>query len=51
MTYKLVTAISATELSVKVNEMISDGWEPHGGVAVGGDALNKYFAQAMIKRA
>jgi hypothetical protein len=50
MTYQLVTAKSAKDLVEKVKHAISDGWELQGGVALGGDALNMYFAQAMVKR-
>jgi hypothetical protein len=50
MTYQLVTSKSPKDLTEKVNQMISEGWEPQGGVGVGGDALNRHFAQAMLKR-
>ncbi|HXP87951.1 MAG TPA: DUF1737 domain-containing protein [Bryobacteraceae bacterium] len=58
MTYQLVTARSDKDLTEKVNPMISEGWEPQGGVAVGGDAPTQYvgpgtilpsFVQAMVK--
>jgi hypothetical protein len=50
MTCQLVTAKSAKDLAEKVRLAMSDGWELQGGVAIGGDALNMYFAQAMVKR-
>jgi hypothetical protein len=49
MEYQLVTAKSAKDLADRVRQAISDGWEPQGGIAIGVDALNMYFAQAMIK--
>jgi hypothetical protein len=49
MTYQLITARSAKDLAEKVNQMISEGWELQGRAGVGGDVLNLYFAQAMVK--
>jgi O-acetyl-ADP-ribose deacetylase (regulator of RNase III) len=43
---------SAEQLAAKVQEHISLGWEPIGGVAVGetGGMKTPYLFQAMIKR-
>ena len=49
MKYKLVSTKSATDLTEQVNALIAEGWQPLGGVALGGDALNRFFAQAMTK--
>ena len=42
---------ASTVLAEKVNEAISDGWEPVGGIAHSEDRQeNPYLLQAMINR-
>lgn len=54
MEYQIILEGSVVSLAPKVNELIAQGWEPHGGVsvAVGGNGKNLTVccAQAMIKR-
>lgn len=45
MEYTIVTADSNSELVKKVNEMLNQGWETEGGVAISQDGI---FHQAMI---
>ncbi|MFZ1320668.1 MAG: DUF1737 domain-containing protein [Ignavibacteria bacterium] len=45
MEYTIVTADSNSELVKKVNEMLNQGWETEGGVAISQDGN---FHQAMI---
>ncbi len=45
MEYTIVTASSNDELVKKVNEMLNQGWETEGGVAISQDGN---FHQAMI---
>lgn len=45
MEYTIVTADSNSELVKKVNEMLNQGWETEGGVAISQDGT---FHQAMI---
>ena len=41
---------AADELSREVNEHIAHGWEPLGGVAIGGAGTAPYLFQALLKR-
>lgn len=45
MEYTIVTANTNDELIKKVNEMLNQGWETEGGVAISQDGT---FHQAMI---
>ncbi|MBK8983124.1 MAG: DUF1737 domain-containing protein [Ignavibacteria bacterium] len=45
MEYTIVTASSNEELVKKVNEMLNQGWETEGGVAISQDGN---YHQAMI---
>ena len=38
------------ELSADVNQMISDGWEPQGGIASIEAGTSVYLIQAVLKR-
>jgi Domain of unknown function (DUF1737) len=51
MEYKVIHARNYDELMVKVNEHLSQGWEPQGGVAVevGGGGYCNGFLQALIR--
>lgn len=53
MKYQIVECAKTEELSTKVNEEISKGWKPLGGVAIGLSESDEYayftIAQAMIK--
>lgn len=53
--YTVVTATNdPEELTNEVRELIQEGWEPVGGVAVGGSESDEYeyltFCQAMVRR-
>ena len=45
MEYTIVSAATDKELSAKVNDLISQGWETEGGVAISPDGV---FYQSMI---
>lgn len=51
MNYRIVTAHSTEQLAKRVNEAVTEGWEPVGGVAL--DASHEdsvdFVAQAMIR--
>lgn len=49
--YKIVTEEHASALVTAINQLISEGWAPQGGVAVATDANSKEttYAQAMLK--
>jgi hypothetical protein len=57
MEYKVVSAVGADELNELVNELIKQGWKPHGSIAMqqfdvqsgGHHSMAILFAQAMIK--
>ncbi len=46
--YTTVVSSAARFLEEKVNELISQGWRPFGGVCCGGE-VHKYFMQAMTR--
>ena len=51
MEYKIVEAHYAATLARLVNELISEGWEPQGGVAIAFDSSNNaVYTQALIRR-
>jgi len=51
MRYLVVEAQSAEELQQKVQEYITAGWEPLGGLAVSNHgAWNYWYYQAMVMR-
>ena len=41
---------AAQQLSAEVNQMISDGWEPQGGIASIEAGSSVYLLQALVKR-
>ncbi len=45
MEYNIVSSNDDKSLVVKINEMIEDGWETEGGVAISSDGN---FYQAML---
>lgn len=50
--YIIISDYSATDVVEAVNQYISDGWEPQGGLAITKDTQlgRMAYAQAMIKR-
>jgi hypothetical protein len=52
MEYQVVEAHGDVQkLQVAVNELIQDGWEPQGGVAVGysPQSMTWWYYQAMVR--
>ena len=58
MKYQVLTADDSDSLERIVNEVIADGWTPHGGLSVavwsyedrhGANYTEWQFAQAMVK--
>jgi hypothetical protein len=41
---------TAENFGIEITQQISLGWEPQGGVGVGGSQMAPYLFQAMIKR-
>jgi hypothetical protein len=41
---------AAAELTEQVNQELSLGWEPAGGVAIGSAGSAPYLLQALVKR-
>lgn len=50
MEYIVVTATEVGKFIEDVNFLISDGWEPQGGVSLVTDHTTIGYFQAMIKR-
>jgi Domain of unknown function (DUF1737) len=51
MRYIILEASSITDLSAKVEEYISRGWEPQGGMsAASNQTLVWWYYQAMVHR-
>ena len=51
MEYKIVEAYHIDTLARLVNELIGEGWEPQGGVAIAFDSSNNaVHLQALIRR-
>lgn len=48
MKYKLLESEYTADLSRRVNELISVGWKPQGGVAAYSNGMETYYCQAMI---
>lgn len=48
--YEIVTATTVQDLTAKVNDYISDGWQPVGGVCVMEEGVPAFY-QAMVKQA
>jgi hypothetical protein len=46
--YDVVEALSLPKLVSKVDDLISVGWQPLGGVAVGEGEMRTIYAQAMV---
>jgi hypothetical protein len=51
MEYTVIQADSVGEFIVLVNQMISDGWRPRGGVACFGFGIKVLYFQAMVRDA
>ena len=51
MNYRIVTASSCDRLAKKVNEAVTEGWVPLGGIALdcNHEGLQDFVAQAMIR--
>jgi hypothetical protein len=50
MTYSIVESQSADELQEKVQALISEGWQPQGGIAVATYAAGVWwYYQAMVR--
>lgn len=48
--YRVVEWHNAEALATEVNRLISEGWQPLGGVVViGYDGSPRFWAQAMVK--
>ena len=57
MKYEAIHDISHEKIVERVNEMVRDGWEPHGGISVCPEySVNKeptgnmLYSQALIRR-
>ncbi len=54
MKYKIIEECNLEDLEININKLITDGWEPLGGVSLSlsesDDYVYKSAAQAMIKR-
>jgi len=48
-TYQLLSSERPTELTTKVNESLTNGWELHGPTTVASAASNLVYVQAVIK--
>ena len=51
MEYKIITETDFDRLEQSVNEAITNGWTPQGGICVARTARGCEFAQAMTKTA
>ena len=49
MEYKVVQASPLSTLVEKVNDLISNGWEPLGGITTAGLDASTFY-QAMVKK-
>jgi len=51
MEYRIVSGLSAAEASKEVTDLLSQGWQLHGSVAISQlpDGSHHLFAQAMVK--
>jgi len=51
--YKILSATSLEDLQKAVQDAITDGWQPHGGVALALASsqytVGKLFAQAVVR--
>jgi len=50
MEYKVAEGFSAGKLTNAVNELLVEGWEPIGGVAVESNGVGMKCYQAMIRK-
>ena len=49
MQYRILEENSVYRLENAVNEAISRGWRPQGGVAIDSQGMSESFLQAVIK--
>ena len=49
MEYIVAVRLSVPQLVEEVNELINDGWQPHGSLAVDGTESNVEYLQPMVK--
>ena len=49
MKYELVVRDGIESMNEAVNEMLQDGWQLQGGVAITNRSTTFYYCQAMIK--
>jgi len=50
MEYRVVTGPTDDDLSTKVNELLQQGWEPHGGLVIAVSGMAIVFGQALVKK-
>lgn len=50
MKYHVAVAYSSTQLTELVNDYISNGWEPQGGLTFVWDGGREKWAQAVVKK-
>lgn len=49
MRYQLVVEMEGSRFVERVNELMEDGWTPHGSVCMVKKGYELLFAQAMVK--
>jgi hypothetical protein len=47
--YELVHSYELKELESRVNRMMAEGWQPHGGVQAYGLDSQHHYVQALVK--
>ena len=48
MEYKLIVGTDLLKFQEEINELMSEGWIPQGGVSVVSDVIGTRFCQSMV---